>query len=101
MREKLSAREKKLKRIQEVIRSRTDNIIHVDFVFLSMYEAIEDWYIKYCERDDPHGYVRKAHLFMLTRHYIDGNFKNHATLGEERDKLLIKLDDEMQLRRID
>jgi len=93
-------KEEKLKRISEVIQKREDNIIHVDFVFLSMYESIDCWYRKYYQ-DDPNGLLRKGHLFLLTRHYNVKKFNNHDTIGQERDKLLEELDLQVQMRRID
>lgn len=101
MREKLSAREQKLKRIEGVIRSRKGNVIHVDLVYSSMHKAIDTWYRENYERDDPHGYTRNGHLFLLERFYNPHNFKNHETLEKERDKLLVELDTQIQMRRLD
>jgi len=96
--EKLSSRKEKLERINEAIQKREDNIIYVDFVFLSMYNSIDGWYKKYYQ-DDPHGLIRKGHLFLLTRLYSTKKFGDYSTIGQERDKLLEKLDRQIQMRR--
>lgn len=100
MRTRQLPREEKLKRIKEVVIQKTDNVIHVDFVFISLYEAINQWYDKYF-RDDPHGLIKRGHLFQLSRMYDRRKFKNHNTLGQERDKFLEDLDLIIQMRRHD
>jgi len=65
-----------------------------------MYESIEGWYREYYQ-DDPHGLLRKGHLFLLTRLYDAKKFKDHDTIGQERDRLLEELDLQIQMRRSD
>lgn len=100
MRAEKLPREERLKRIQEVVRKREDNIIYVDLVFLSMYDAIDRWY-KDNYQDDPNGFLRKGHLFQFTRRYDRKKFNDHNTLGKERDRFLEELDLLIQMRRID
>lgn len=87
--------------IDEAIIKTKGNVIYVDFVLVSIVNAIDDWYIKYFQGDDGVGSKRKAHIIHAIRFYDPMKFRNHKTLGEERDKLLIKLDNYVQMRRDD
>lgn len=93
-------REKRLEIINEVIKRRRENVIYVDFVYVSMHKAIDEWYDKYYQWD-KYGLEKKGHLFQLGRFYDDKKFRNHETLGEEREKLLEHIDLIMQMRRTD
>lgn len=86
--------------IDEVILSKKDNVIKVDFVLLSMVNSVHDWYKQHYQYDYYNIY-RKAHTFHLIRFYDRQRFKNCRTLREEREKYLEEVDLYVQMRRDD
>jgi hypothetical protein len=90
----------KQKLLNEVVLRTKGNIIYVDFVLISMVDAVEDWYKDYYQ-NDPWNLIRKAHTFHLIRFYDKSRFSNHETLGEERNKYLEEVDIYVQMRRDD
>jgi hypothetical protein len=86
--------------IEEVVLRKKDNVVYVDFALYSMVKSVEDWYIKNY-RDDKYGTNRKAHMFHTIRFYDRNRFKNHDTIGTERDKYLEEVDLYVQMKRED
>lgn len=91
---------KKQKILEEIILSKKENIVYVDFVLTSMVNAIEYWYTEYYQ-NDPGNLIRKAHTFHLIRFYDRKRFSNHITLSAERNKYLTEVDMYVQMRRDD
>jgi len=87
-------------KLNVVILARAENVIYVDFAYLSLYDSIDKWYDLYYQWDKD-GSVKSSHLFHLNRFYDKNKFRDHKTIGEERDKLLEGLDLIMQMRRDD
>ena len=87
--------------LDEVIIRTKDNVVYVDFVLVSVVNAIDDWYKRHFQGDDGYGTKRKEHMYHALRFYDPMKFRNFKTLAEERDKLLIELDNYIQMRRGD
>ena len=86
--------------LEEVVLRKKDNMIYVDFVLYSMVKAVEKWYDENYQ-NDPHKLVKKAHTFHIIRFYDRNRFKDHDTLGPQRDKFLEEVDMYVQMRRDD
>lgn len=86
--------------LKEVVLRKVDNVIYVDFVLVSMVDAVEEWYKDYYQ-NDPWNLIRKAHTFHLIRFYDEKRFNNHKTLAAERNKYLEEVDVYVQMRRDD
>jgi hypothetical protein len=86
--------------IEEVVLRTKDNIVYVDFALWSMVKSVEDWYKKNY-RDDKYKTAQKAHTFHIIRFYNRNKFKDHDTIGAERDKYLEEVDLYVQTRRDD
>ena len=91
---------KKKDKLNEVILKRKENIVYVDFVLVSIVDAIEKWF------DDNYQYDimninKNAHTFVAIRFYDRKRFSDCRTLGEERNKYLEELNEYIQNRRID
>ena len=93
-------RTKNRDKIKTIVLAREKNIVYVDFAYMSIYEGIDKWYDLYYQWDRD-GSVKESHLFHLNRFYDINKFRNHKTIGKERDELLEKLDLLMQMRRDD
>lgn len=78
---------KKKDKLEEVILRYKGNVIYVDFVLLSMIDAIEKWYDEYY-KFDRYNVVRKSHTFHTLRFYDRKRFNDCKTIGEERIKYL-------------
>jgi hypothetical protein len=89
----------KKEKLAEVILEKKDNVIYVDFVLFSLVEAVKDWYKKYYQGN--YKIMSKSHNFQIVRFYDRRRFSNHTTIGEERDKYLIEIDNYVQMRRDD
>lgn len=87
-------------KIDAIILARAENVIYVDFAYMSIYEAIDKWYDLYYQWDKD-GSIKESHLFQLNRFYDINKFKDHKTIGKERNELLEKIDLLMQMRRDD
>ena len=87
--------------LDEVVLQKEGNIIYVDFVLVSVVNAIDDWYKKYYQGDDGFGTRRKAHMHHAIRFYDPMKFRDYKNLEKERDKLLKELDEYIQMRRDD
>ena len=83
-----------------VVLKKEENIIYVDFVFDSVLKSVESWYKKYVPHD-LYNLKRDSHIFFLKRMYNENRFRNHNTIGLERDKFLEEVDLEFQMRRWD
>ena len=86
--------------IDETILKIEDNVIYVDFVLLSLVNSIETWYKKYYH-SDSYNLMVKAHTAHIIRFYDTKRFKDHDTIGEERQKYLEEIDLYVQMRRED
>lgn len=85
---------------KDVILDRTNNIIYVDFALKSMIDSLENWYNTYYI-DDKWGTAKKAHIFHLVRFYNSKRFKDHETIGKEREGFLEEIDLYVQMKRED
>jgi hypothetical protein len=81
-----------------VVLKTKENVIYVDFVFESILKAVETWYKEVIPMEMHN---MDSYIFFLKRRYDDDRFKNHATIGPERDKFLEEIDLEFQARRWD
>lgn len=91
---------KRKSEIEEVILRRRGKVIYVDFALVSMVKSVEDWYNNYYQ-NDPWNVIQKAHTYHIIRFYEYKRFKNHMTIGKERDKYLTEVDLYVQMRRDD
>ena len=83
---------------EDVILRREDNVIYVDFVLKSMVDSVDEWFLKYYQGDNPK-VMSKAHNFHVIRFYDRERFSDHSTLGPERDKYLLEIDNYVLPRR--
>jgi len=84
----------------KIVYRKKDNIVYVCFALDSMVRAVEEWYDKNFKYD-RWGITKNAHVFHLIRFYDDSRFRDHETIGEERDKYLSEVDMYVQMRRDD
>jgi len=94
-------RRRKEGEVDETILRREGSVVYVDFVLVSMVNAVEDWYKQHFQGDDKWGTMRKAHAFHTIRMYDPRRFKDHDTIREERTKYLEEVDLYVQMRRDD
>jgi len=92
--------DKRCELYKDIILDRKKNVIYIDFVLKSMVDSIDDWYnTNY--RDDRWGTAKKAHIFHLARFYNYRRFRNHETIGKEREEFLVEVDLYVQMKRED
>jgi len=89
-----------LNKLNKVVYRKEENIVYVCFVLDSMVNSVKDWYDKNFKYDAL-GLTKNAHVFHLIRFYDDSRFRDHETIGEERDKYLSEVDMYVQMRRDD
>ena len=84
--------------LEKVVLRKEGNVIYVDLVLNSLVKAVEEWYEKHyqCDAWDLH---KKANVMQIITRYEDERFRNHETLGKERDKYLEEVDLYIQSRR--
>lgn len=95
-----SPNKKRKSELEEAVLRRKGTVVYVDFALLSMVKAVERWYEKYYQFD-PWGINQKAHTFHIIRFYDRQRFKNHETIGQEREDYLSEVDLYVQMRRED
>lgn len=70
-------------------------IIAHDFAYESMFNSIVDWYKKYYiwhDRDHRMG----IHLEVFMQEYEQPRFSDYKSIGPERDKFLIEIQDKAE-----
>ena len=96
----LSFGRKRKSELDEVILRRKGKVVYVDFALVSMVKSVEEWYEENYQAD-LWNINQKAHTFHIIRFYEYERFKNHLTIGQERDKYLEEVDLYVQMKRDD